>query len=105
MIRMVLISVTLLALIAYLMVRMVTIYNDAQPPRVTRVDVYADRLTYRTGIYETTSMLSIGLKAAKDPPRLLEVHGCEAVDRLPSVLDVLRENGAADFEIVLPDDC
>lgn len=105
MIRMVLISVALLAMTAYLMFRVERIYTESQPPRVTRVDVYADRLTYRTGIYETPSTLAIGLKAANDPPRLVEVHGCDAVHRLASVLDVVRANGAADFEIVLPEGC
>ena len=103
--RTMLVSLALLGLVVFLMFRWDAIYNSAQPPIVTRIDIYPDRLTYRTGVYQSVSALAIGLKAANDPPRLIELHDCDGTDRLGEVLDIVRANGDFEFEIVLPEDC
>lgn len=103
--RMILVSVAVLGLITFFIFRWQHLVDEARPPLVTRVDIYPDRITYRNGTYATPSTLSIGLKANNDPPRLIEVHGCDALPRLGAVLDVVRDEGAADFEIVLPQGC
>ena len=105
MFRMVFVSVILLGILTFLLVRIEGIYSASQPARVSRIDIYTDRLTYRTGVYETHRTLDIGLKAASDPPKLIEVHDCAAVGRLAAVIEVVRENGADEFEIVLPTAC
>lgn len=73
--------------------------------RVTRIDIYGDRITYRTGVYETTSALAIGLKAANDPPRLIELHDCGRLDVFEEVVDVVRQRGEYSFSVTLPEGC
>ena len=99
------ISIALLGILAFLIMRWESFYNAAQPPIVTRVDIYTDRVTYRTGVYATTTALAIGLKAANDPPEVVELHDCTGRDQLEAVLDLLREQGTYRFDIVLPDHC
>jgi hypothetical protein len=74
-------------------------------PRVTRIDIYADRITYRTGVYETPSALAIGLAASSDPPRLVALHDCERLDVFEQVLDAVRAETEYSFQVELPDDC
>lgn len=105
MVRMILVSVAVLGLVTFFVFRWQRLVEEAQPPLVTRVDIYPDRLTYRNGFYATPSTLAIGLKASKDPPRLIQVHTCEAMPKLAQVLDVVRAEGMTDFEVLLPDDC
>lgn len=105
MVRMILISVLLLGMVLFFIFRWQAMVTDAQPPLVTRVDVYADRLTYRNGVYASTSTLAIALQANNARPEIVEVRECGAVGRLAEVLDVIRRHGAVDFEIVLPEDC
>jgi hypothetical protein len=73
--------------------------------RVTRIDIYTDRLEYRARRYETTTALAIGLKAAQDAPRIIELHDCERRGELEAVLDVVRTLGQHNMSIVLPNDC
>lgn len=73
--------------------------------RVTRIDIYGDRIAYRTRVYETTSALAIGLKAVNDPPRLVELHDCARMDVFEDVVDLIRESGEYDFTAALPEDC
>jgi hypothetical protein len=105
MIRAVLISVGLLGLVVYFMYRWQAMVMDGQPPALTRLDIYQDRITYRNGIYSGPSTLAIALKANRNPPRLIEVHSCDALVKLSAVVDVVRAEGALDFEILLPEDC
>lgn len=103
--RTLLVSVALLGLMAFMMIRWESFYTSAQPPIVTRVDVYADHMTYRAGVYPTVTALGIGLKAANDPPEVVELHDCGRRDDLEAVLDLLREQGSFSFDIILPDHC
>jgi len=103
--RTLLISVALLGLMAFMMVRWESFYTAAQPPLVTRIDIYSDRMTYRTGVYATTTALDIGLKAANDPPEVVELHDCARRSDLEAVLDLLRAQGTFRFDIVLPESC
>ncbi len=105
MVRSVLFSVALSALLIFVVYRVVDIYQQAQPERVTRIDIHADRITYRTNRYPSPSLLEIGLKAANDPPRIVGLHACSRMDDLESVIDMLRELGYTRFEVELPDDC
>ena len=105
MIRSVLLSVLLLAVLLYAVTRLVAMMQGAMPERVTRIDVYADRITYRTNTYETTSQLAVGLKAAGDPPHKLAIHDCGRMDDLAVILNLLRQQGMSNVDIELPDDC
>jgi hypothetical protein len=105
MVRMILVSVAVLGLVTFFVFRWQRLVQQAQPPLVTRVDIYPDRLRYRNGFYATPSNLAIGLKASRDPPRLIQVHACEAMPQLAPVLDVIRAEGMTNFEVLLPDDC
>lgn len=105
MIRSVLFSVALSALLIYAVYRMVALFELARPEGVTRIDVYADRITYRTSSYETISRFAIGLKAAQEPPRIIGLHDCASMDEFEAVIDVLREQGFTSFAVELPDDC
>jgi hypothetical protein len=105
MIRSVLLSVVLLAVLLYAITRLVAMLQGAMPERVTRIDVYADRITYRAHTYETTSQLAVGLKAAGDPPQKLAVHDCARMDELAVILDLLRRQGMSNVDVELPDDC
>ena len=105
MIRLVLFSVVLLGAILFFIYRWQAMVTRAQPPLVTRVDVYVDDIDYRNGHYATPSTLAIALKANRALPKIVEVHECAAVARLAGVLDVVRAAGADDFQIVLPENC
>jgi hypothetical protein len=103
--RALLISVVCLGMLVYFLLRLESSYYDAQPPIVTRIDVYADRITYRTGVYQSISALSIGLKAARDPPAVIALHDCDGFERLQAVIQAVRAEVPGDFEIALPEDC
>ena len=77
------------------------------PPeqRQTRVDVYADRIEYRTGRYPTPSALAIAIRAAHDPPEVIELHDCARRGDLEGVIEAVRASGAQTFSVVLPNDC
>jgi hypothetical protein len=105
MIRGVLFSVALSALLIYAVYRMVDLYEAAMPERVTRVDIYAEHITYRTSEYPSTSLFAVGLKAAHDPPKYLGLHDCTRMDTLGTVVEILRAEGYTSFEIELPDGC
>ena len=89
----------------YAVFRMQFVYEAGMPERVTRVDIFADRITYRTSHYSTPRLLEIGIKAANDPPKKLALHDCARMDEFEQVLDSLRELGYASLEIELPDNC
>ena len=105
MIRSVLFSVALSALLIYGVLRLHSVYEQGLAGRVTRVDVYAGQITYRTNRYPTPSLLRIGLKAAQDPPRKVALHDCSRMSDFEAVIDVIREQGYTEFEIELPDAC
>jgi hypothetical protein len=103
--RMILVSVALLGLVCYFIFRWQALVTAAQPPLLTRVDIYSDRIEYRNGSYASASTLSIAMKANTRLPEVVAVHDCAAVSMLPGVLDVIRLAGAVDFQIELPEDC
>jgi hypothetical protein len=105
MVRMIIISVVLLGMVLFFIFRWQAMVARTQPPLVTRVDIYSDRLTYRNGNYTTTSNLAIALQANNAAPEIVEVRDCAAVARLGDVLEVVRRYGAVDFQIVLPENC
>jgi len=105
MVRGVFFSVALSAMLIYAVYRMVDMYEQALPERVTRVDIYADSIGYRTGDYPTTSLFEIGLKAADDPPEQVSLHDCSRMDTLEEVVEILRAEHYSSFEIKLPQDC
>jgi hypothetical protein len=105
MVRTVVISVFLLGLVCFFIFRWQRMVDDAQPPLVTRVDIYSDRIVYRNGNYASPSTLSIALKANNSLPEIVEVRDCAAANQLAGVLDVVRAEGAKTFKIVLPEDC
>lgn len=105
MVRAVLFSVALSAILIYAVLRVQSVYQQSLPERVTRIDIYADRIGYRNNIYSTPSLLAIGLKAANDPPKVLALHVCARQDDLEMVVEVLREQGYLSFEVELPDTC
>jgi hypothetical protein len=105
MVKRVLISVALSAILIMVVFRVASLYQEGQPERVTRIDIYADRITYRTGTYSTPTQLKIGLEAAKDPPRKVALHDCASMDDFEAVIAMLRELDYRSFDIELPDDC
>lgn len=105
MVRQVMFSVALSAIMIYAILRMQSVYEATLGERVTRVDIFADRITYRTSRYSTPTLLAIGIKAAQDPPEKLALHDCSRMDDFEAVLDALREQGYTDLEIELPDGC
>jgi hypothetical protein len=105
MIRSVLMSVVLLAALIYTVLRLHAVYEQGLASRVTSIDIYADRITYRTSRYPTPSLLAIGLKAANDPPQKIVLHDCEREQDFEAVIDIVREQGYRNFEIELPDAC
>ena len=105
MVRSVLFSVALSALLVYGVLRMQAVYEQGLAERVTRVDIYADRITYRLSQYQTPSLLRIGLMAAKDPPRKVALHDCSRMDDFEVVIDIVRGEGYTEFDIELPDAC
>ncbi len=105
MVRGVLISVALLGVLMYAVVRIVDMFQQAMPEYVTRIDIHSDRFVYRTNSYATSSLLEIGLKVAKDPPEKIGLHDCERMDELEDVVDIMRRLGYTNFEIELPRAC
>jgi hypothetical protein len=105
MIRSVLFSVALSGILIFTVFRLHAVYQEGLALRVTRIDIYPDRITYRTNHYPTPSLLRIGLKAANDPPELIALHDCTRMDDFEAVIDLMREQGYTDFDIDLPDDC
>jgi hypothetical protein len=105
MIRGVLFSVVLSGILIFVVVRMSALYEEALPERVTRVDIYSDRITYRTNSYASPSLLAIGLKAAHDAPEKLALHDCSRMEEFETVIGILREQGYSSLDIELPDDC
>lgn len=105
MIRGVLMSVVLLGLLLYAVVRLAGMVEQAMPEAVTRVDIYPDRFTYRTHTYASISMLAVGLKAADEAPEKVGLHDCGRMDALEQVVDLLREQGYSRFEVELPEGC
>jgi len=105
MIRGVMFSLALSLLLLFAVFRLQAVYLEGLPERVTRVDIYADRIAYRTGSYQTQTQFAIGLKAAQDPPRKIALHDCSRMAILEGVIDILREQDMSSFEIELPDDC
>ena len=105
MIRSVLYSVGLSALLIYGVYRLSAMYEQVLPDRVTRVDIYPDHIAYRTSQYATPSLFAIGLKAAREPPRQVELHDCGGMLTFEAVVEILREQGYSNFEIELPRDC
>jgi hypothetical protein len=105
MVRGVLFSVALSALLIYGLFRMVDMYQRVTPELIVRVDIYGDRITYRTNAYATPSLFAIGLKAAREPPRRIELHDCSQREVFEAVIDIVRSEGYSSFEIALPPDC
>ena len=106
MIRSVLFSVALSALLIYAIFRLQSAYEQRLAfNRITTIDIYADRITYRTNVYSTTSLLANGLKAVHDPPKKVKLHVCSRMDDLEAVIDVVRAEGYMDFEVDLPEGC
>jgi hypothetical protein len=105
MIRSVLFSAVLSAALIYAVLRLHSVYEDGLAARVTSIDIFSDRITYRTSHYPTPSLLAIGLKAANDPPRKIVLHDCRRQREFEAVLDIVREQGYKEFEIDLPDAC
>ena len=103
--RSVFFSLALSALLIYAVIRMVDLFERATPMPLTRVDVYADHIDYRTSRYPTPSRFAIGLKAVREPPAVLGLHDCASMDRFEAVLQILREEGYSSFAIELPEDC
>lgn len=105
MVRGVLVSVALSAVLVFVVYRIYSVYQEGLPARVTRIDIYADRITYRTSRYATPSLLEIGLKAANDPPELVALHECSRRDELAMVIAILRKLHYGNFDVELPEDC
>jgi len=105
MIRSVLYSVGLSALLIYAVLRTESVYEQTLAQRVTRIDVYADRITYRTSQYSTPSLLGIGIKAVNDPPKMVALHDCARIDVFEDVIDEIRDQGYTDFSVQMPDNC
>ena len=107
MVRSVLFSVFLLGLLLYAIMQLQSTYEERRMStvRVTAIDIYADRITYRNNVYSTPSLLSNGLKAVHDPPRLVELHLCSRMSVFEDVLEVVRQQGYSEFEVKLPAGC
>ena len=105
MFRQVMFSVALSAILIYAVLRMQSVYEATLTERVTRVDIFSDRITYRTSHYSSPTLLAIGVKAAQVPPEKLALHDCERMDDFEAVLEALREQGYTDFDIELPEAC
>jgi hypothetical protein len=105
MIRNVMISLALSAALIYIVLRLAAIFEAAAPAPVTRIDIYGDRITYRTNRYLSPSLLAIGLQTVNDPPRLLALHVCGRMEDFAAVVQILRDQGYSSFDVELPDDC
>lgn len=105
MIRSVLFSVVLSAALIYTVLRLHSVYEEGLAARVVSIDVYADRINYRTSRYPTVSRLRIGLLASNDPPQKIVLHDCSRMSEFEAVIDLVREQGHTQFEIELPDAC
>jgi len=105
MMRGVLYSVALCGLLIYVVFELQSIYERSLPERVVRIDVYADRIAYRTSSYATPSLLAIGIKAAREAPRKLVLHDCARMGDFETVIGIVREQGHRSFDVELPEDC
>jgi hypothetical protein len=105
MVRSVLFSVGLSLLLIYGVLRLQAMYQETLSPGVMRVDIYADRITYRTNRYPNASLFGIGLKAAKVAPDIVVLHDCQRMDDFEEVIDELRSQGYSGFELDIPNDC
>jgi hypothetical protein len=107
MVRSVLFSVALLAILMYAILKLQSAYEEGRMSavRVTTIDIYADRITYRNNVYSTPSLLSNGLKAVHDPPQRVELHVCSRMNVFEAVLEVVREQGYSEFEVKFPGGC
>ena len=105
MVRAVLFSVALSAILIYAVLRVQTVYEESLPERVTQIEIYSDRIVYRNNFYANPSLLAIGLRTANDPPRKVILHDCARRDDLQSIIDTLRNQGFLSFSIELPDAC
>ncbi|MGW8369255.1 MAG: hypothetical protein ACWGPN_11330 [Gammaproteobacteria bacterium] len=105
MIRTVLISVVLLGILLFAILRLQSVYEGGLPERANSIDIYAERITYRTRSYDTPSSLSIGLRASTDKPDKVVLHDCSRMNDLETVIDLLRAQNQTSFDIELPDGC
>jgi len=69
------------------------------------INIYADRYEYRLGRYETIRALGIALEASPEQPVAIQVHECEASDKVEPVLDLVRERGQYNLSIAMPENC
>lgn len=69
------------------------------------INIYADRYEFRLSRYDSLRALRIALEAAVEAPVAIEVHDCDARDRLGPVLDLLRERGLYNLNIAMPENC
>ena len=105
MIRGVLFSVVLSAILVFAVYRIADMLERASPAPVTRVDIFADHITYRTSDYASVPRFATGLKTVNVPPQILALHDCAGTETFEAVLDILREQGFTSFSIELPRDC
>lgn len=106
MVRSVLFSIALSALLIFGVLQLQKSYEQRLAiNRVTRIDIYADRITYRMNNYATPSLLANALKAVHDPPQKVALHDCVRMDDFEAVLDIVREQGYTQFEVELPEGC
>ena len=105
MVRSVLMSVAISALLIYGVFRLYDSYQARLPIGTTRVDIYSDRITYRTNYYLTARLFGYGLKAARVPPDVVALRDCQRMAEFEAVLDEIRAQGYTDFDIELPDNC
>jgi hypothetical protein len=98
-------SVALSLLLIFAVYRLQSVYMEGLPPRVTRVDIEAERILYRTGSYKTPTQFAIALKAAQDPPRMLVLHDCRRIDVLGQIIEILRSQSIKRFEVEMAESC
>ena len=98
-------SVALSGFLIYGIFRLQSVYEERMPELVVRIDIYADRIAYRTGSYETPSQFEIGIKAAREPPEVVVLHECARMNEFETVVDILRSEGFKSFKVELPPDC
>lgn len=103
--RSILFSVALSALLIYGVLRLQSVYEAGLNTGITRVDIYSDRIDYRTNHYPTARLFGIGLQAAKVPPDMITLHDCLRMAEFEAVLDQVRDQGYSGYDISLPDDC
>jgi hypothetical protein len=105
MIRTVFISVALLAILIFAILRMQSVYEEGLPERVLSIDIYNNEIVFRTRSYETLSALAIGVRASTDKPEKVILHDCARIEDFESVVELLRAQGQTQFDVELPDDC